>query len=101
QTHDEHNATTSSQSAGQPSAEKVKMGMGMMAPDAKLDELVKKINAAKDGAKVDAIAELLTGLVENQRTTCGPMMGDMMTMMKMTRKMGEKDHDPAPPDPRK
>jgi hypothetical protein len=72
--------------------------MGMMSSDAKLDELVKKMNAAKGDTKVDAMAELLTTLVENQRSTCGPMMADMMSMMK---KMGEKEQDPAKTEPQK
>jgi hypothetical protein len=98
QTQDEHNAAIASQSAGRPSG---KMKMGMMASDAKLDELVKRMNAAKGAAKVDAMAELLTALIENQRATCGPMMADMMTMMSMMRKMGDGGHDSAPPDPQK
>ena len=35
-------------------------GMDMKASDAKLDELVAKMNAAQGQAKVDAMAELLT-----------------------------------------
>ena len=75
--------------------------MGMMAADPKLDELAKKMNAAKGGAKIDAMAELLTALVENRRTMCGPMMADMMTMMGMMKRMGDKGQDPAKTEPQK
>jgi hypothetical protein len=93
--HDHHSATASPpESASQAPANRPKMGM--MMSGAKLDEIVKTMNAAKGGAKVDAMAELLTVLVENQRTACGPMMADMMTMMSMMRKMGDKGHDSAP-----
>jgi hypothetical protein len=55
----------------------------MKATDPKLDELVKKMNAAKGSAKVDAMAELLTALVEDRKTGSEPMMGNMMNMMSM------------------
>lgn len=48
---------------------------------AKLDALVKKMNAAKGAAKTDAIAEVLTALVEEHRS-CEPMMANMMKMMQ-------------------
>ena len=47
----------------------------------KLDALVKKMNAAKGAAKTDAIAEVLTALVEEHRS-CEPMMANMMKMMQ-------------------
>ena len=50
--------------------------------DAKLTELVKKMNAATGQAKTDAAAELLTALVEHHQTMCGPMMAEMMSKMK-------------------
>ena len=50
------------------------------APDAKLDELVAKMNAAKGEAKVDAIAELLTALVQQHHSMHG-------NMAQMTPKM--------------
>jgi hypothetical protein len=58
--------------------------MGMMARQAQLDELVKKMNTAQGVAKTDAMAELLNALVENHRTMCGAMMADMMSKMSMT-----------------
>ena len=61
------------------------MDMSMMArmktADAKLDALVKKMNEAKGAAKTDAIAELLTALVNDRRTVGEPMMANMMSMM--------------------
>ena len=51
--------------------------------DAKLDELVKKMNAAQGQAKVDAMAELLTALVHNHQQ----MHGSMANMMSMMEKM--------------
>ena len=59
-------------------------GMNMMASNAKLDELVKKMNAAQGQAKVDAIAELLTVLVQEHQG----MHGNMTNMMSMMQSMG-------------
>lgn len=62
--------------------------MGMMASDARIDELVKKMNAAKGAAKTDAIAELLTALVQDHRMMRGAMMTNMSSMMDMMKMMG-------------
>jgi hypothetical protein len=101
QTQQEHfpNATAQKADAGQPTQRR--MNMGMMASEANLEELVKKMNAAQGAAKTDAMAELLTALVENHRTMCGPMMANMMSMMSMMGGKGEKGTDPAPPVPQK
>ena len=56
-------------------------GMDMKASDAKLDELVAKMNAAQGQAKVDAMAELLTTLVKQHQSMHGNM-GPMMSNMK-------------------
>jgi endonuclease V-like protein UPF0215 family len=54
------------------------MMMGnMMASDAKLEELVKKMNDARGEAKTDAIAEVVTALVQQHRTMHGMMAGRM------------------------
>jgi hypothetical protein len=66
----------------------------MKAADPKLDDLVKKMNAAKGTAKTDAIAELLTALVEDRRSGCEPMMANMMSMMNM---MSGSGHDASAP----
>ena len=54
---------------------------GMMASSARLDELVAKMNAAQGQAKVDAMAELLTTLVQQHQTMHGGM-DQMMSKMK-------------------
>jgi len=64
------------------------MMAAMMASDAKIDELVKKMNAAKGAAKTDAIAELLTALVQEHRMMRGSMMTNMSSMMDMMKMMG-------------
>ena len=56
-------------------------GMDMKASNAKLDELVAKMNAAQGQAKVDAIAALLTTLVQNHQDM-HENMGEMMSKMK-------------------
>ena len=54
------------------------MMMGnMMASDAKLDELVKKMNDAKGQAKIDATAEVVNALVQQHRAMRGMMAGQM------------------------
>lgn len=70
-------ATPAPQAKGMP-------GMNMMASNAKLDELVTKMNAAQGQAKVDAIAELLTALVKEHQG----MHGNMSQMMSMMHNMG-------------
>jgi hypothetical protein len=55
----------------------------MRANDAKLDELVKKMQAAKGAAKTDAIADLLAAVVDARKNGCEPMMANMMSMMNM------------------
>jgi len=55
-----------------------KMMMGnMMASDAKLDELVRKMNDATGQAKTDAIAEVVAALVQQHRSMHGMMAGMM------------------------
>ena len=54
---------------------------GMKDAGARLDELVAKMNAAQGQAKVDAIAELLTALVQQHQSMHGGM-GEMMSKMK-------------------
>ena len=60
----------------------------MNAADAKLDELVQTMNAAKGAEKVDAIAAVVTALVKEQaamRASMAMKMKMMSTMDKMTR----------------
>ena len=76
--HDHGSATDPGPTATGRQADMSKMMAGMAANDRKLDALVKKMSAAQGAAKVDAMAELLTTLVQDHR-----MMGERMMMMKM------------------
>jgi len=58
------------------------MMMRMHAADAKLDVLVKKMNEATGSAKTDAMAEVLTAMVD-KTMACERMMQDMTGMMNM------------------
>ncbi|MDO8794930.1 MAG: hypothetical protein Q7J25_09965 [Vicinamibacterales bacterium] len=68
----------------------------MKAADAKLDALVQAMNAAKGAAKTDAIAALLTTIVEQQRAMHSSM-GPMMHMMHMMNDQGSHDQQPGTP----
>lgn len=94
QEHGEHHPDAA-KAPGGAAAAPAKMA-GMMAADAKLDELVKKMNGATGKAKTDAMAELLTALVENHHSMHGPMMANMMSMMKMMGGMKDDASSPAP-----
>ena len=85
QQHERHHPETAAPPATAVEAQANMMNMmaRMKAADPKLDALVQKMNAAKGTAKTDAIAELLTALVEDRRTNCEPMMANMMSMMNM------------------
>jgi hypothetical protein len=59
-------------------------------PEANLQALVVKMNAAKGQAKLDAIAELLAALVQQQVPKAGGMMPmDGQMMGQMMKSMGE------------
>ena len=83
QQHEEHHpgAPPSAAAPATPDGNMMGMMARMKASDAKLDGLVKKMNAASGPAKIDAIAELLTALVEERRMMTEPMMSNMMNMM--------------------
>jgi formate dehydrogenase maturation protein FdhE len=90
QEHQQHHPATSAEQAApavSPPAETQPAAMAMMArmkaTTERLDALVTRMNAAQGQAKTDAIAELLTALVEERRDMCGPMMAGMMSMMNM------------------
>jgi hypothetical protein len=88
--HEQHHPGTTDQPAqAQPDqqASMMKMMATMHATDQKVDDLVKKMNAAKGNAKVDAIAELLTTLVQD-RKAMHESMSNMSTMMNMMGSMG-------------
>jgi 3-dehydroquinate synthetase len=61
----------------------------MHANDARLDQLVKKMQTTTGAAKTEAVAELLAALVEDRKNTCEPMMAHMMSMMSGS---GQMDH---------
>lgn len=68
----------------QPMAMQEKMMGDMKAMDVKLDALIAKMNAAKGSAKVDAIAEALTTMVQQHKAMREGMMqmqGQMMMQM--------------------
>lgn len=85
QQHEQHHAGVApappaSQQPVEPPSRPQNQSAGMMArmkaSGAQLDALVKKMNAATGTAKVDAIAELLTAMVEARRQH-ESMMGHM------------------------
>ena len=70
----------------------------MKASGARIDTLVKKMNAATGDAKTEAIAELLTALVEDRRHHESMManMSGMMSMMHGGGVVQGQGHTPAP-----
>ena len=89
QAHEQHHPEGTAPQAATPAPAQPNMAAmsGMMshmkANDAKLDDLVKKMNSATGAAKTDAIAAVLTTLVEDRKNNCEPMMANMMSMMNM------------------
>lgn len=49
-----------------------------------LDQLVKTMNAANGSTKIDAMAKILTTLVEERRNVYEPIMANITSMMRMT-----------------
>jgi hypothetical protein len=72
--------------AGQ--ADMLSMMSLMRSNDAKLDELVAKMNAAEGTLKLEAITQLLTTLVEERRTVYEPVMAHAMSMMSTMHGQG-------------
>jgi hypothetical protein len=76
-----------------------KMMGEMKAADAKLDALVQAMNAAKGVEKTDAIAAVVTALVEERRSMHSSM-ASMMDMMGMMNQMsGPGSATPDKPKP--
>ena len=76
-----------------------KMMGEMKASDAKLDTLVRAMNAAEDAEKTEAIAAVVTALVEERRSMHSSMaaMMNMMGMMhQMTTPSGAAPSQPKP-----
>jgi len=100
QDHQEHHPQADQPPAAPPQQVQMmdmqKMMAEMKAMDATLDALKTKMNAATGEAKVDAIAELLTAIVQQRAAMHGrmmqmqsQMMGQMMQMHgQMMKQMG-------------
>ena len=71
------------QPPAQPEGQPAGMMARMKASSARLDLLAKKMNSATGAAKIDAIAELLTALVEDRREHESMMSGMADKMSKM------------------
>jgi len=105
QDHSSHHQATEppSDSTPQTSATQAERAGGMMGEEAaaaaKLDALVAKMNASTGESRTDAMAELLTVLVQQQKSMCERMMTspgmmqmhEMMNMMQMHGMMDKKD----------
>lgn len=69
----------------------------MHANDARLEQLVRKVQSATGTAKTDAVTELLTALVEDRKNGCEPMMAQMMSTMNPPAAPGAAPKTPATP----
>lgn len=84
-----------------------KMMAEAAASDARLQELVDKMNAAKGEARVDALAAVVTELVQQHKGAPGhmlQMMPNMSGMMEgmteqMRQMMGRRPSEPSSPKP--
>ena len=93
QQHDEHHSSAPEQAApaaGDQQARMMNMMATMHANDQKVDDLVQKMNAARGNDKVEAMAQLLTTLVQDRRAMQQSMsnMSMMMNMMGTSSGMG-------------
>ena len=86
--HHPNQATAAVQEAAPPEQRQgmMKMMSQMKAADAKLETLVQAMNAAKGLEKTDAIAAVVTALVEERRSMHSSMAA-MMNMMGMMNQM--------------
>src|SRR5512138_1782604 len=66
QQHEQHHPPATTEQATQQ-ANMMSMMARMKANDARLEDLVQKMNAATGAAKTDAMAQLVTALVEDRR----------------------------------
>jgi hypothetical protein len=73
----------------------------MHASDQRLDELVNKMNSASGPAKTDAMAALLTALVEDHRAMHASMGSNMSMMMNMGHMMRGRETPPTATPPKK
>ena len=91
----EHNHTAETTDNKAATAAGQSMMASMAAKDAKLGDMVKAMNASKGEAKVDAMAALLTALVEDHQAMHASM-GKGMADGAMKDKMQMKGGMPAP-----
>ena len=84
--------------ANQPA---MQMMATMRADDQKIDALVKKMNAATGAARVDAMAELLTALVDHQHAMHQSMQANMSMMMGTMHGRGDASTPQMPHQPQK
>lgn len=90
-----HDHAAHQAAAATPAADgHAKMMADMKAKQDTLDAMVKKMNAAKGAERTDAIAELLTALVQEHKAMHGEMASGMPMMQHM---MGNMDHGAAAP----
>ena len=86
--HPEHGVAAAPSATTPESCQQMtRMMSEMNATDAKLDELVQAMNAAKSPEKADANAAVVTALVKEQAA----MRGSMAMMMKMMSMMDKMD----------
>ena len=89
-------AATPEQHQRMTSQNMMRMMSEMKTADAKLDALVQAMNAAKGAEKTDAIAAVVTALVEERRSMHSSMT-TMMNMMGATSGSGSTEHDHSKP----
>ena len=97
---DHHPGEADAPAAANAPESQARMMAAMMASNAKLDDLVRKMNAAKGTAKTDAIAELLTAIVLEHQTMQRSMMANMSMMSNMMGGMSKRG-DAGPMMPKK
>ena len=94
----QHGAAIEPETHGKQTVEmRQKMMEKMHAADAELDRMVADMNAATGDAKVAATADLLTRMVQQQKTMREEMQASMKTMMaqcSMMKDVGAHEHKP-------
>jgi len=100
QDHEQHHpaASATPKAAADEHAQMMSMMAAMKAADQKLDVLVKKMRAAKGAEKTDAMAELLTTLVQDRHAMHDAMMSHMSMMMNMGDRMGQRGQSQEAPE---
>ena len=94
----QHGAAVQGQAQEPAMAEmRQKMMLKMQASDNELDRLVAAMNVATGDAKVAAMADLLTRMIQQQKTTRTDMQESMKTMMaqcSMSKNAAAHEHKP-------